>query len=252
VPGVENEIDRLFGLPLDEFTKARNDLARQLKRDGDSEGAAAVQELAKPTVAAWTVNQLARTERVAVGKLLEAGEALRAAQGRLLGGEDASDALREATVQERETIRGLTHDAEQVLASAGRTATQAVLERVAATLRAAAVSDEGRELLESGRLTTELEPAGFGGVAGAPAAGRTRPRAKRHAHTVDRKRQREEEQQLRQELRRKARELERAARGAEREAERAAATAEEARRRAERARAEADAAASQADSRGRG
>jgi hypothetical protein len=252
VPGVEDEIDRLFGLPLDEFTKARNDLARQLKRDGDSKGAATVQELVKPTIAVWTVNQLARTERTAVGKLLDAGEALRAAQGRLLGGEDASDALREATVQERETIRGLTHGAEQLLASAGRTATQAVLERVAATLRAAAVSDEGRELLESGRLTTELEPAGFGGVAGAPAAGRRRPRAKRQPHTADRKRQREEEQQLRQELRRKVRELERAARDAEREAERAAATAEEARRRAERARAEADAAASQADARGSG
>ena len=146
-------------------------------------------------------------------------------------------------MQEREAIRGLTQGAEQVLAGSGRPATQAVLERVAATLRAAAVSDEGRELLESGRLTTELEPTGFGGVAGAPAAGRRRPRAKRQAPAVDRKRQREEEQQLRQEFRRKVRELERAAREAEREAERAAATAEDARRRAERARAEADAAA---------
>ena len=179
MPGVEDEIDRLFGLPLDEFTKARNDLVRQLKGDGDPEGAATVQELQKPTVAAWTVNRLARTERARVGKLLDAGEALRAAQGRLLGGEDASDALRDATVQEREAIRGLTHDAEQVLASAGRPATQTVLERVAATLRAAAVSDEGRQLLESGRLTAELEPTGFGGVAGAPATGRRRPRAKR-------------------------------------------------------------------------
>ena len=252
MPGVEDEIDRLFDLPLDEFTKARNDLARQLKRDGDSEGAAAVQELPKPTVAAWTVNQLARTERTAVVKLLDAGEALRAAQGRLLGGEDASDALRDATGQEREAVRSLTHSAEQVLASAGRPATQAVLERVSATLRAAAVSDDGRQVLESGRLTTELEPAGFGGLAGAPAAGKRRPRAERQAHTVDRRRQREEEQQRRKELRRKARELERAARNAEREAERAAATAEEATRRAERARAEADAAARQADALGRG
>ena len=92
----------------------------------------------------------------------------------------------------------LTHSAEQVLASAGRPATQAVLERVSATLRAAAVSDDGRQLLESGRLTTELEPAGFGGLAGAPAAGKRRPRAERQAQTVDRRRQREEEQQRQQ------------------------------------------------------
>jgi hypothetical protein len=185
-------------------------------------------------------------------KLLDAGEALRAAQGRLLGGEDASDALRDASGQEREAVRSLTNRAEQVLASAGRPATEAVLERVAATLRAAAVSDDGRQVLESGRLTTELEPAGFGGLAAAPPAGKRRPRAERQAHTVDRRRQREEEQQRRKELRQKARELERAARNAEREAERAAATAEEATRRAERARAEADAAARQADALGRG
>jgi hypothetical protein len=252
VPGVEDEIDRLFGLPLDEFTRARNHLVRQLKRDGDSEGAETVQGLQKPTVAAWTVNQLARTERAGVRKLLDAGEALRAAQGRLLGGENASDALRDATVQEREAIHGLTDAAEQVLASAGRPTTQAVLERVAVTLRSAAVSDEGRQLLESGRLTAELEPVGFGGVGEAPAAGRRRPRAKRRAHRVDRGREREDEQRRRQELRLKARDLERVARDAEREAERAAATADEARRRAERARAEADAAASQAGARGRG
>jgi hypothetical protein len=104
VPGIEDETDRLFGLPLDEFTTARNGLARQLKRDGDAEGAAAVQALPKPTVAAWTVNQLARGDAAAVRTLLDAAEALRAAQNRLLGGEDASDALRQATIRERDGI----------------------------------------------------------------------------------------------------------------------------------------------------
>jgi len=171
VPGIEDETDRLFGLPLDEFTTARNGLARQLKRDGDAEGAAAVQALPKPTVAAWTVNQLARGDAAAVRTLLDAAEALRAAQNRLLGGEDASDALRQATIRERDGIRALTERAEAVLREAGRPAPQAMLERVASTLRAAAVDDQARRLLETGRLTTELDPAGFGGLAGGPAAG---------------------------------------------------------------------------------
>jgi hypothetical protein len=243
VARLENEIDRLFGLPLDEFTNARNELARQLKRDGDADGASAVQGLPKPTVAAWTVNQLARGDRAGVSALLEAGEALRAAQGRLLAGEDASAELRDATAQERAATRRLTDRAGALLQEAGRPASQAMLERTAATLRAAAVDDEGRRLLETGRLATELDPAGFGGLAGVPAAAGPRRSRPQKPPAVDRRREREEEERRRKELRQQARELERVARTAEREADKLAAAAEKARRRAEEARAEADAAA---------
>jgi hypothetical protein len=242
VPGIEDEIDRLFGLPLDEFTKARNDLARQLKRDGDGEGASAIETLAKPTVAAWTVNQLARRDSAAVQELLGAGEALRGAQSKLLAGEEATDALRRATAEERDAIRALTDRAEAVLREAGRAAPQTMLERVAATLRAATVDDEGRRLLEAGRLTAELDPAGFGGLASAPAAsGRRKPRSQKPT-AADRRLEREEEQRRRKELRQEALELERVARAAEREADKAEAAAAKARSRADRARAEADAA----------
>ncbi|HEY7693962.1 MAG TPA: hypothetical protein VH816_16615 [Gaiellaceae bacterium] len=240
---VEEQIDRLLALPLDEFTAARNELARELKRAGDTEAAEAIQALPKPTVAVWAIDRLARTERDRVGALLDAGEALRAAQSRLLRGEEAGDALREATAQEREAVRELTARAERVLADAGRPVSAATLERVAATLRAAAVSDDGRPLLETGRLTAELDPSGFGGLTGVP-AGPTPRRARSPAPSAaERRREREEEQQRRQELRQRARELERAARAAEREAEKAEAVAVEARRRAEQARAEANAAA---------
>jgi hypothetical protein len=249
VPGIEDEIDRLFGLPLDEFTKARNDLARQLERDGDADEAAAVQVLPKPTVAAWTVNQLSRHDAAAVRALLSAGEALRKAQERLLAGQDATDSLREATAEERDAIRSLSERAGATLQDAGRPAPQAMLERVAATLRAAAVDDEGRRLLEAGRLTTELDPAGFGGLAGVPATAPRRKPGPQKPSAADKRREREEEQRRRQELRQRARELERAARAAEREAEKAEAAAEQARRRAEQARAEADAAAAEAGAR---
>jgi len=40
-------------------------------------------------------------------------------------------------------------------------ASAATLERVSRTLRAAAVTEEGRELIARGRLVRELEPPGF-------------------------------------------------------------------------------------------
>src|ERR687891_633946 len=57
---VDAAIADLYGLPLDEFTPARNELAKRLRGEGDRETAERVKELAKPSVAAWTVNQIAR------------------------------------------------------------------------------------------------------------------------------------------------------------------------------------------------
>jgi hypothetical protein len=238
------ELDRLYGLPLDEFTSARNELARRLKAEKQAEAAEAVRTLPKPTVPAWTINQLSRVDREGIRSLLETGTALRTAQQRLLAGDDAADALRDATARERQAVESLTDRARAVLADAGRPATPAVLERIGSTLRAAAVSDDGRALLEAGRLTSELEPTGFDafGATGIPA--RPRPKASRgRAGQDERRRRGQEERERRAELREQAREAERVARAAEREAERAEKAAADARRIAERARAEADAAA---------
>ena len=78
---VADEVDRLYKLPLEEFTAARNDLAKQL-------GDASVKQLKKPTVPAWTVNQLARTREVDVRRLLRAGEQLEQAQKQAVEGGD--------------------------------------------------------------------------------------------------------------------------------------------------------------------
>ena len=78
VPDLERELDDLFGLPAGEFTAARNDLAKRLKAAGETEQAENVRGLAKPTVPAWAVNQLARAEKSKVRRLLEAGEKMRA------------------------------------------------------------------------------------------------------------------------------------------------------------------------------
>jgi hypothetical protein len=244
--GDDKELDRLFGLPLDEFTSARNELAKRLKAAKDTDGADAVRTLPKPSVPAWTINQLSRIDREGVRALLEAGEALRAAQQRLLGGDAAGDALREATARERQAVERLTERARALLADAGRPATSAVLDRIGTTLRAAAVTDEGRALLQTGRLTSELEPAGFDAFTSSETGARPRRKAARGPKEPDERRRREhEERRRRTELREKARAAERTAREAERDAERAEKAAADARRVAERARAQADAAAAE-------
>ncbi len=57
----EQAVDHLFALPLEEFVAARNIAAKQATAAGDSVGAARLRGLAKPTVAAWVVNQVARS-----------------------------------------------------------------------------------------------------------------------------------------------------------------------------------------------
>src|SRR5918997_3683747 len=97
---LEADIDRLYGLPLDEFVRERDELARRLNRDGDREAAARVKALRKPTVGAWALNQAVRRRRAETQELLETGERLRAAHEQLLSGGDASE-LRDAMKDER-------------------------------------------------------------------------------------------------------------------------------------------------------
>jgi hypothetical protein len=242
---VEREIDGLFDLPLDEFTAARNALAKRLKQDGDVGAAEQVRALPKPSVAAWAVNQLARREPEAVRSLLNVASRLRSAQERSFKGERAADELRAAQAEEREIIRGLARAAEGVLKDVGRPASGTTLERVATLLRAAAVSDASA--LREGRLTGDVEASGFDAFAGleVPAKGRGRRGAQAGDDLAERRRQKRELEQRRKKLERRVRELEAKAEAAEREAERARKTAEEAEAGAAALRGEAEAAAAE-------
>ena len=174
----DEELDRLYGLPLTDFTRARDDLARELRRAGESEASAEVKALAKPSLSAWTVNQLAREEPLQVRALMTAGERLGKAQAELLEG-GGPDELQAALQRQRQVVAALVESAKRVLEAAGGSATEATLERVRGTLTAAAGNEEGARLVERGRLAKDLEPAGFGGVAAAPTGRRPRGRPKR-------------------------------------------------------------------------
>jgi hypothetical protein len=215
---LESELDRLYALEPGEFVPERDRLARELRDAGRREESEQVKSLRKPTVSAATINQLSRRERREVDLLLDAGHRLREAQQRLLAGEDPGS-LDDARRIEREALGKLRRAAQRILAESGRESST-TLDRVMATLQAAAVSDEGRELLALGRLSGDLEAAGFDLLApltsGAPKRKRAAPKKKPAAPPkprLDRKRLEAARAQLR--------EAQQSLRAAEREAERA-------------------------------
>lgn len=159
VPNLENELDGLYALPLEDFTKARNDLAARLRKAHQDDVAAAVRALKKPSTVAWAANRLARDQPRQVDTLLQAAERLRDAQQRSLAGQAGADEVNEASATERESVRALLASARAAL---GPRATPPLLERLSQTLRAAAIDETARTLLKRGRLTEELKAAGFG------------------------------------------------------------------------------------------
>jgi DNA repair exonuclease SbcCD ATPase subunit len=253
--GLDDEVERLYGLPLEEFTPARNELATRLKRDGNADAAAEVKGLAKPSRVAWVLNQLARQEPELVRRLLEAGDELRSVQEHALGGGKGEE-LRTAISAERAAVDELVRAARS---GAGAGLSQDLLDRVRASLSAVAGNDEAREQLERGTATAEFEHVGFPGLAPAassptsapapraPRPSRQRPPADRGADELAALRQRrEEERQRLRDLRTRVRDLTRDEARARQAARRADSAAERARTEADRAERRRDEAANEA------
>ena len=149
----------LYGLPLEEFTPARDALAKELKAAGRKDEATEVKALRKPSLAAWALNRAARDHQDAIDQLRAAGADLRAAQNEALSGD--AGRLREAgraLAGEVDRVATLAADA---LRAAGRPATAAQQEKLASTLRTAAVDDAAGDLLARGVLVDDLDATGF-------------------------------------------------------------------------------------------
>jgi hypothetical protein len=171
----------LYGLPLERFVAERSALAKSLRADGQRSEADRVAKLRKPSVAAWAVNQLVRTQRDAVEELFEAGEELRRAHDDLLAGRGDTDALRQAAERERTAVQLLTSTARGLLSSEGHELSPAMLERVGETLHAAALDQDARGKVAAGCLERELRHVGLGPGQPQPTrmATRSEPRKKR-------------------------------------------------------------------------
>ena len=164
VKEVEQALDRLYGVDLDEFIPTRTQLAKELKNAGEKAAAETIAAARKPTVAGWVLNQLARQRRKDIDLLLDAGHRLRQAQASLLRGEEPS-AFAAARKVEQTTVAKLAKEARSLLADRGAMS-QTTIDQVTQSLRAAAVSEDGRQLLAQGRFEKPLsEAAGFDALA---------------------------------------------------------------------------------------
>ena len=155
------EIDRLYALPLDEFVSERDALAKQLRKEGDREAAAAVKALRKPSVAAWAVNQVRRDRPEDVRRLIDVTEELHRVYAGLSSA-GARERLSEAAAMQRDLVALLSRCAAQLLDAGGHSASDATLAKVADTLRAAALDRELRQQLTDGRVVKERRAASLG------------------------------------------------------------------------------------------
>jgi hypothetical protein len=179
---LEREVDRLYGLPLDEFTSARNALARELKRSGEPAAAEQVQALKKPTRSAGAINRAVRRNRREATRLVQAADKLSEAQERLLQG-GGRRSIDQGIERERAAVDRLMAAIEAELRNEGA-ASESMLERARGTLRALATDPDLRAEFEAGRIATDHAAVGFGGLtvgSGPPPAARPRPGEKTEA-----------------------------------------------------------------------
>lgn len=219
---IDDHVERLYSLPLEEFTARRNALAKELKESGDKDAAASIKKLAKPTLSAWVVNQLARREPELMQELISI-------QDRLADPSSATE-LRELTGKRRELVTRLKSVAASVLDAAGH-GSGSTLQQVSQTLLAGATEEE-QHLLARGRLTRDLSSSGLEQVWGLEAVD---PAGTDEEEEAGRKARAEAEQVTKQAAEAQQRASELAA-----EAERLKTSAEEAERAAADAREEAE------------
>lgn len=155
--GIEAEIDRLYQLPLDEFTPARNALAKKAGSD-----AARIRGLSKPPMAAWAVNQLYWHHGDLWNALVAAAENAQRAHRAVLAGKTAD--VRAASKVHEDAVDKALRATLALLADARHPATDTTKHAIGTTLRAVP-GDE-----PPGRFTRTLQPAGFGMLTGLPIA----------------------------------------------------------------------------------
>jgi hypothetical protein len=225
----QSQIDDLYKLPLDEFTSARNTLAKTLSGDEKK----AVASLVKPSLPMWIVNQLYWDESATYKALVDASEKLRAAHRAALakGNVDTRkpDELHKTTVE-----KAFAH-ALALAQKRGIAVSDAARDAIRRTLTALPTDEP------AGRLTREPPPVGFSLLTGIkprlpeeqkkPAV----PQPKLTAQEIRRQQQAEKEaERIRKAAERRARQEEEKARKERERRAREIAKAEQALKEAER------------------
>jgi len=161
---IDDEIDRLYQLPPEAFTAARNALAKQAGAHAPQ-----VRGLAKPPVAAWAVNQLFWNRRSVYDALIGASEEVRRTHAAVLGGKRGD--LRTVGKTHEQAVDAALKATLAIMAESGHPATDATRQSVVTTLRAVPVDGE-----RPGRLSRILQPGGFEMLTGLSISGAPRTR----------------------------------------------------------------------------
>jgi hypothetical protein len=224
-----SEIDELYKLPLDEFTKARNALAKSLSGDAKK----AVTSLVKPSLPMWIVNQLHWHDAATYKALIDASEKLRAAHRSALSRGNVD--TRKPEDLHKATVEKAFAQALALAKKRGVAVSDAARDAVRRTL-AALPTDE-----LAGRLTREPPPVGFSlltGIKPRPPEEEKKPAIappKLSAQDIKRQKQAEREaERIRKAAERRAKQEEEKARREREQRAREIAKAEQALREAER------------------
>jgi hypothetical protein len=227
------ETQKLYGLPLSEFTAARNARAKALKQK-EPELAAAVAALPKPSVASGSLNELVREDPSEIRALVQSGKRLRTAQEAAVAGRKGAD-LNEAIAEHRAALERVQRELRR------RKLSGPTLDRATQTLRVASLDPELWPLLERGLLHDDLASSGFGIDPGLVPKRKSSSKGKAPAEAKP-KPDRKEQEKRRREARAALRDAEavlaearQRARAAQRDVERAEAAVETARGRIEEA-----------------
>jgi hypothetical protein len=210
---LEAQIDDLYKLPLDAFTKARNALAKTLSGDDRK----AIASLVKPSVAMWAVNQLYWQDPSTYAALVDASEKLRAAHRAALSGRNTD--TRKPDEMHKTTVEKAFGKATAIAHKKGVVLTDTVRDTVRRTLTAVPTDET------PGRMTREPAPVGFSlltGIKPPPAAVFRRRESEQEKETrrkEEEAKSRKEEERARKEQEKREREIEKAEQ-ALREAER--------------------------------
>ncbi|RZU14048.1 hypothetical protein EV645_4909 [Kribbella rubisoli] len=155
----EEAADALYATPAADFIATRNELAKQLKADGDPVGSTRLKAMRKPTVAAWVTNLVARKAPDELDDLLALGDEFREATADLDG-----DRLRELTPRRHELLDKLAKEAARLAGEDGQKISADVGQKLRETLDAALVDPAAGDAVREGRLSSALRHVGFGVV----------------------------------------------------------------------------------------
>ncbi len=210
---LDAQVDELYKLPLEAFTKARNTLAKTLSGNDKK----AVTSLVKPSVAMWVVNHLYWQDPSTYAALVDASQKLRAAHRAALSGR-ATD-TRKPDEMHKTTLEKAFAKATALAQKKDVALTDTVRDAVRRTL-AAVPTDES-----PGRMTREPAAVGFSlltGIKPPPVAVTTRRESEK------------DKEQRRKQAETDAKKAEEKARKAEEKRDREIEKAEQALREAER------------------